>query len=143
MKKIINGKVYDTEKARLVGRCEFGDPLNDLDFYQEWLYLKRTGEYFTYGEGGPRTPYSTVVGENRWGGGWGIVPLEYNEAKQWVQEHMGAEAYESIFGRVAEGDCELHIRIPAEIADKIAERAAAKKRSVNSVIADALREAFI
>ena len=35
MKKIINGKVYDTETARKLATSEFGE-----------LYEKRTGEYF-------------------------------------------------------------------------------------------------
>ena len=37
MKKIINGKVYDTEKARKLATSEFGE-----------LYEKRTKEYFVH-----------------------------------------------------------------------------------------------
>ena len=53
MKKIINGKLYDTETAKLIGRSYHGEGPRDFRHYSEELYRKRTGEYFLYGEGGP------------------------------------------------------------------------------------------
>ena len=47
MKKIINGKVYDTQKAECVGKWNNG--LAGFDWCEEELYRKRTGEFFLFG----------------------------------------------------------------------------------------------
>lgn len=56
MKKIINGKKYDTETAREVA-CKAWGYYGDLNFVFETLYKKKTGEFFLYGEGGANTSY--------------------------------------------------------------------------------------
>ena len=53
MKKIINGKVYDTEKAKQVAYYSSAGSWRDFQHYEETLYLKKTGEYFLFGEGAP------------------------------------------------------------------------------------------
>jgi len=52
MKKIINGKRYDTETAQLIGSASYSNR-TDFRFWSEELYRKKTGEFFLYGEGGP------------------------------------------------------------------------------------------
>ena len=44
MNKTINGKRYDTEKAKPVGEAGNGLYPGDLDYYCETLYHKRTGK---------------------------------------------------------------------------------------------------
>ena len=68
MKKIINGKRYDTSKAKEIGYWSNNLSNRDFNHCDEWLYKKRTGEYFLYGEGGPMTRYAERVGD-MWGGG--------------------------------------------------------------------------
>ena len=58
MKKIINGKMYNTDTARKVASCEHGDGPRDFRYYSESLYCKRTGEYFPAPESGERVVLS-------------------------------------------------------------------------------------
>lgn len=51
MKKIINGKKYDTETATSVGEYSSNYACSDYKHYDETLYKKKTGEFFLYGEG--------------------------------------------------------------------------------------------
>jgi len=97
MKRIINGKRYDSETARLVGK--FSNPGSGRDFqhYVESLYQKRTGEYFLYGIGGPMTQYAVSTGQNSWSGGSKIIPFTADEARDWAEEHLTADEYEAEF----------------------------------------------
>ena len=58
MKKIMNGKMYDTDKATALGYDTSGGTPRDLSWWKETLYQKRTGEFFLHGEGGPMTRYA-------------------------------------------------------------------------------------
>ena len=107
MKKIINGKVYDTEKAKQVASYSSAGSWRDFQHYEETLYLKRTGEYFLFGEGGPMTRYARSEGQTSWTGGERIEPLTYAAAKEWAEEHLTASEYESIFGEVEEDDSKV------------------------------------
>ena len=107
MKMIINGKVYDTEKAKQVAYYSSAGSWRDFQHYEETLYLKKTGEYFLFGEGGPMTRYARSEGQNSWTGGKRIEPLTYAAAKEWAEEHLTASEYESIFGEVEEDDSKV------------------------------------
>ena len=107
MKKIINGKVYDTEKAKQVASYSNAGSWRDFQHYEETLYLKKTGEYFLFGEGGPMTRYARSDGQNSWTGGERIEPLTYAAAMEWAEEHLTASEYESIFGEVEEDDSKV------------------------------------
>lgn len=48
MKKIINGKAYNTETAKELGSYWNGYPHGDFSYVCETLYVKRTGEYFLH-----------------------------------------------------------------------------------------------
>lgn len=101
MKKIINGKKYDTETAKELGYWNNGYPSNDFNYCEETLYLKKTGEYFLHGEGGALTQYS----EKTWSGntsGENITLLTEKKAKEWAEMHLTVDEYESIFGEVEE-----------------------------------------
>lgn len=54
MKKIINGKMYNTETACLVGKCWNGLASCDFAFEIVCLYRKKNGEYYLTAEYGPR-----------------------------------------------------------------------------------------
>lgn len=58
MKKIINGKVYDTETAKILGTWSSPVFVTDFSYYTETLHQKRTGEFFLFGEGGPMSKYA-------------------------------------------------------------------------------------
>lgn len=136
MKKIISGKLYDTETATKVASCYHGDGPRDFRHYSEALYRKRTGEYFLAGEGGPMSHYAVTTGTNSWSGGEKIIPLTYKDAREWAEREMDADDYEAEFGAVSEEETvHLHISLPADVADRIRKAAAAEGLSVSAVIA--------
>lgn len=101
MKKIINGKLYNTETAKLVGSTSHSYPGN-FEYWAENLYLKKTGEFFIHGIGGAMSKYSRSVDGNTFTGGEAIVPLTLKEAREWAEKHLEVEEYEQIFGEVEE-----------------------------------------
>lgn len=101
MKKIINGKRYDTDTAKILGSAGYSH-LGDFSFWREELYRKRTGEFFLYGVGDAMSKYARQVGLNVWAGGEEIRPLSLKEALEWVEENLDVEEYEQIFGEVEE-----------------------------------------
>lgn len=101
MKKIINGKLYDTRTARKVGGYHNG--LRDFAWCSEDLYRKRTGEFFLHGEGGARSQYAERDGDLICDGAR-ILPMTFEEARKWAEEKLDADDYAEIFGEPSEGD---------------------------------------
>ncbi len=101
MKKIIDGKRYDTKTAKLLCKNKYGLPGN-FEYYWEGLYRKKTGEYFLAGEGGPMSPYGEQTGTNSWSGGEEIIPLSREEAMKFAEKHMDADKFEEEFGPIEE-----------------------------------------
>ena len=101
MKKIINGKMYNTETATNVGEYRSGYP-NDFHYYEETLYKKKTGEFFLYGKGNAASPYTKSVGQNCWSGSEEIIPYTEAESKEWAEKHLDADEYIEVFGDVEE-----------------------------------------
>lgn len=102
MKKIIDGKKYDTETATRVGFYSNYGSWRDFDHFEETLYRKKTGEHFLFGEGGPATKYSESCGDNSFSGGCRIIPLTEEKAKAWAEKNLSVDEYEEIFGAVEE-----------------------------------------
>ena len=127
MKKIINGKVYDTASAKLVGEWDNGRYGRDFGRCAEDVYQKRTGEFFLHGSGGPMSKYSVSYGDNEWGGGERIIPLTYTAAQKWAEEHLSGEDYEPIFGEIIEDESRVTITLSLSASSvELAKRAAAK-----------------
>lgn len=99
--KVVNGKLYDTEKAELLHRDSYSNP-RDFDYWQETLYVTPNSAYFIYGEGGARSKYRWQVEQNCWTGGADITPVSSEQAIKWLEEHDGVDV---IMGRFA-GDVE-------------------------------------
>lgn len=138
MKKIINGKLYDTDTAKEIKTIRNGNGPRDFHHITETLYRKRTGEYFIHGEGGPMSRYAVSCGQNEWSGSEQIIPLDYNAAKKWAEEHMSADAYMAEFGPVGEGDRDrtaLSISLDAATAERIRREASEKGLSISALIA--------
>lgn len=137
MRKIIDGKAYDTTKATAVAEHDNGQWDNRFNLVTETLYRKRTGEYFLHGEGGAMTRYAQSCGQNSWSGGELITPLTYDQAKQWTEEHATAEEYEREFG-VVEDDAEttaaLHVVISKSAWLAIQRKAAREGKTLRTII---------
>ena len=104
MKKIIKGKVYDTETATELASYSNGGTWRDFSHFEETLYRKRNGEFFLHGEGGPMTRYAEAQGQNSCSGGARFMPLTYQEAQEWAEKHLDGDGYEEIFGPVVEDE---------------------------------------
>lgn len=126
MKKIINGKVYDTETAKKVASWYSDYGRTDFHYYEESLYRKKTGEFFLYGDGNAASPYSRRCGQNEWCGGEKIVPLTFAEAQEWAEKHLDGDEYCAIFGEPDENGeaVTLGIQVSAAAAAKLKREAA-------------------
>ena len=101
MKKIINGRMYNTDTAKKLGSYQRSNE-RDFNYCYEALYVKKKGEYFVAGEGGPLTSYAHAVSGGGWTGGEDITPLTESEAREWVENHLSADEYIEIFGEPEE-----------------------------------------
>ena len=98
MKKVIRGRVYDTETAEQLGSVTGGAEFtNDFNYWAETLYRKKTGEFFLHCEGGALSRYAEHIGSNS---GWGekIKTLSYSEAEEWAEKNLEGDEYIRIFG---------------------------------------------
>ena len=144
MKKIINGKLYDTETAKACGTWSNAGGWRDFNHMEETLYRKRTGEFFLHGSGGPMTKYAKSTGQNSWSGGDRIMPLSYEAARHWAEESLEAEEYAEIFGMPDE-DAEpivISAQIPAILDAKVRTKAAEQGITVTAFVINALADAI-
>ena len=140
MKKIINGKRYDTDTANFIADTNSGGSRTDFSFWEEELYRKQTGEFFLYGTGGPMSKYSKSCGDNNWSGDEVIIPLSVDAAKRWAENYMDADEYETLFGPVedtSKSNCTFSLQ--SSTISKIAELAAAWKCSKSDVVDKAIQ----
>jgi hypothetical protein len=139
MKKIISGKRYDTDTAKVIAEHEEGY-VGDFAYYRETLYKKRGGEYFLHGYGHAASRYAENLGEGRWGAGEGIVPLSYDEARKWAEANMDADAYEAEFGVVEDDGTSttITVRIPSHLKAALDRRCAATGKGQSEVVAELL-----
>lgn len=87
MKRIINGKKYDTETAIMCGEFLMSSFVSDCVEHIV-LYRKTNGEYFFY---------RYMESEHGF-----IEPTTEVKAKKWSEQFLSADEYESIFGEVSE-----------------------------------------
>ncbi len=127
MKKIINNKLYDTTTAQLVGSWD-NNMGGTFDYAAESLYRKRTGEFFLHGKGGARSRYATHCGNDSWGSGEAIIPLTWEAARQWAEEHLDADDYQAAFGKIVEDDSRIVVTLSLSASSlEKAKRAASQK----------------
>ena len=97
MRKIINGKTYNTATSKLIGEWSNGHYTNDFNYCSEDLYKNTKGAYFIRYDGGAMSKYAISSGNNT-GGSEGISPLTADEAMSWAEKHLDAKEFESEFG---------------------------------------------
>ena len=96
MKKVINGRRWDTDKANLVCEVVNGMP-RDLDYVSAGLYqTPRSKRFFLAGEGGPMTIFAHYDG-NSCCGGENLIPLSAEEARTYAEQYADAETVERFF----------------------------------------------
>ena len=80
MKKIIKGRIYDTDKAKQLNFKYVGE-FGEAGGYEERLHLTKSGQYFIFGAGGSESPYPQPV----------IKPIEKEQADEWLAEMSGVK----------------------------------------------------
>lgn len=124
MKKIINGKVYNTDTVKQIGY----DNDNPTGNWEETLYQKKTGEFF-------------VHHWDAWNGN-SIEPISFKDAQKWLEKHGTAEQYEAVFGEPDEDeeDVLLGVRVSAAAAAKLKNVSAQTGISQNKLIESLINE---
>lgn len=107
MRKIVDGKRFDTETATLIGEASNigrgADSVGDFHYWSAGLYRSpRKAHYFLAGEGGAMSRFAQSVGQNSWAGGRDIIPMSREQAFEWAQEHLATEEVEAAFGDMVE-----------------------------------------
>jgi len=129
MKKVINGKLYDTFTAKFLGYFDNGELTkltNYFSYLYEGLYQKRTGEHFLHCVGGALTTYNGSV----------IKPLTYEEAQKWAEKHLDGDEYIKIFGDPEENaeKTAISISIRKDTHEKLKQAAAKAGKTVSEYI---------
>lgn len=135
MKRIIRNKLYNTDTAHKIAEyCNNAE--QDFARATITLYRKRTGEYFIHGDGGPYTIYGRRYEDGSMGWGEKIEPLTYQQAKQWAEDHISADAYESEFGKITEDDSTtvLYLNLPSAIAEQLRRSARENGKGITEYI---------
>lgn len=135
MKMIINGLLYNTATAKLLGGNGYGYP-GDIRYWYEALYRKANGEYFLHGMGGAMSRYSESTGTNEWNGSEKIIPMTPADARAWAEDNLDADDFISAFGTPPESGDRITItaEISAETYEKLRSEAAKKDISIESFI---------
>ena len=101
MKKIINGKLYNTETAERIDSWDNGQSTDSFKYIKETLYKKKNNEFFLYRFAGALTEYHEYDNGD-WVSSRNIEKLTEDEAKLWTENHLSADKYIETFGEVAE-----------------------------------------
>lgn len=81
MKRVIDGKVYDTETATAICELACHHYKGDFNWHETTLYRTKRGAYFLAGEGGPMSMWAEPEGSNGYTGGSGICVIEEDDAR--------------------------------------------------------------
>ncbi len=85
MKKVIEGKIYNTISATELGGRSYGTNMSDFHYVSESLYVTKNGVFFIAGEGGAMSKYSESLGQNSYCGGSGMTVLDATEALAYAE----------------------------------------------------------
>ncbi len=128
MKKIIKGKLYDTDTSKFLANYDNGFGYSNFRWVTECLYQKKTGEFFLHGQGGAASKYAKSVDLNSWEEGERIMPMSYAEAREWAEEYLDGDEYIKIFGAPEEDDSRKAVTLSLSVtAINAAKQAAAKE----------------
>ena len=96
MKRIINGKSYNTDTATLIAETDNGLSHSDFKVIEEDLYKTKKGQYFISYFGGAATCYAVRNGQ--WASeGRGIKLLSDTEAMRFLESNDEVNALEKYF----------------------------------------------
>ena len=98
MKKVIDGKLYNTQTAELIAEHESPRYYrSDFGWYIDRLYKTKRGAWFIEGEGHAASHWSRSCGQNCSGPGSGLKPITNEEARNWLEYHGEIDLLEKYF----------------------------------------------
>jgi hypothetical protein len=99
MKRIIDGKRYDTETAEQVTTIGSlpGTSRTDFRYWEATLYRTPKGRWFAVGNGGGMTMFAESVGGGGSRGGSGLIPISKTEARKHLEDDGNIDALEQWF----------------------------------------------
>ena len=88
MKKVVKGRVVDTEKMAKLVEVRFGN-VTDYNYVWETLYFDPESKlFYLYGRGGAASRYAEAVGVNQWSEGEKLLRLTKGLALLWLEENQ-------------------------------------------------------
>ena len=88
MRKVVKGKVVDTEKMVKVSEVRCGN-VTDYNYVRETLYFDPESKlFYLYGRGGAASRYAEAVGINQWSEGEKLMKITKGLALQWLEENQ-------------------------------------------------------
>lgn len=102
MKKVINGKVYDTNTATQIAYWESGSKTSP-SWYEETLFRKRNGEMFLFGRGYATSPYAQRNPDGNLSVGSAIRPISWEDAQLWAKDKLDDVDFDKLFGEEDDG----------------------------------------
>lgn len=109
VEKIIKGRKYNTDTAKLIG----------IVGEQQKLYSKRTGEFFLY-----------FVDEK-------IVPLSFDKAEKIVKEKLDKKTYNNLFNK--NGIEKVTLLLDSKVVQDARNEAVARNIRLNTLVEEAIR----
>lgn len=103
MKKVIDGKVYNTDTADVVCDLSSMENYSSSQWHETLLYRTRNGTFFLAGEGGAASMWAGHVGHTPTGGA-GLRVIDVEEARRWMESaECDQEEFEKFGLSVVEG----------------------------------------
>jgi hypothetical protein len=87
MRKVVKGKVVDTEKMVKLAEVRFGS-VNDYNYVWETLFYDPESKLcYLYGRGGAASRYAEAVGINQWSEGEKLTKITKGLALLWLEDN--------------------------------------------------------
>lgn len=85
MKRVIDGRIYNTQTADEVCELVCHHYPGDFQFHETTLYRTPKGAYFLAGKGGPMSMWAQPEGNNGYSGGSGLRVIDAEEARGYAE----------------------------------------------------------
>ncbi|QDZ26599.1 hypothetical protein [Noviherbaspirillum sp. UKPF54] len=86
MKRVVDGKTYDTETASEICQLPCNAHAGDFRWHETYLFQTKNGRFFLAGCGGPLTMWAKSVEGNGKTSGSGLRPISPEEARLHMEE---------------------------------------------------------
>lgn len=133
VKRIIDGKLYDTKQATLIAESRY-EGASDDEHYKEALYRNDYGVLFLAAEGGVESFYAALLQDGKPTRGTDVIPVTATEALRWLEDHDHLEEIETLFGKQPQAGYEtlpIDLRVSPKLKARIELMAAMENLTVN------------